>query len=141
MNQWIDHVAGATSALRCAMGEVDAQGCARPERAFSRRAVEALRVVLPYCLAPVDACTRAGTDTLIWLNRDYKPLGCPDTGFYRYEEHTHVQVNAAHPAVAVVHRRAVYHEHPVYVLDRGPGRQLRDRPAPRWWCGMQGVRS
>jgi hypothetical protein len=119
-NQWINHVEGATTALRNAVGQVDAQSCRRLDRGFSRRAVEALRVVLPYCLAPVDDTS----STLIWLNRDYKPLGCPDRGlsWYDYREHPHVHVDASHPAAAVVHQFATNNEHPADVLDRGTRR-------------------
>lgn len=72
---WTYHVMGACRALDIAIG---CRGSwLRPRQRFSRKAVEALRPLLPYCLHPVDA----SGDTLIWLNRDYKPLGTAPRGY------------------------------------------------------------
>jgi hypothetical protein len=40
---------------------------------FNRRAMRLARTLIPYCLSPLDDDDES--DTLILLNRDYKPLG------------------------------------------------------------------
>ncbi len=70
-SMWKRHVEGAAISLRLAIGSPSRQYGGLYLR-YNRQAVGALKCILPYCLHPV----RAGDDApLIWLNRDYKPLG------------------------------------------------------------------
>ena len=63
---WKHYLKGAEAALATAIGD------RRYGRRYNRQAVESLRGVLPYCLHPASF---GDSSTLIWLNRDYKPLG------------------------------------------------------------------
>lgn len=66
---WLSYVYGATASLRCACGITNMHDSPAYLGSYSKKAVESLRSLLPYCLHPVT------DDVLIWLNREYKPLG------------------------------------------------------------------
>ena len=70
---WLKYLEGAAYALRFVIGTHAINGGrVYGSRSYNKRAAEALRGVLPYCLHP----SGSGDDApLIWLNRDYKPLG------------------------------------------------------------------
>lgn len=96
--QWANHIAGTFRALSIAAGTSSLYG--HPGR-FNRKAVEALRLVIPYCLHP------AGDedDTLIWLNRDYKPLGTL-LAHADYEKFPSVHADPRDPAISKLLREA-----------------------------------
>jgi len=70
MENWKRIVLGSVFSMRgCA-------GCFYPnarQKSFTELTMRALRPVIPYCLHPVEFNGSSGR--LIWLNRDYKPLG------------------------------------------------------------------
>ena len=89
---WVNYLVGARRALSAAAGTSSLCGHARP---FNRRAVESLRIVIPYCLHPISD----QDDTLIWLNRDYKPLGTL-VAHADYEKFSTVHADPRDPAIA-----------------------------------------
>lgn len=63
------------------------------ERGYSARAVRSIMGVLPYCLHPVG-------DSLIWLNRDYKPIGVLPYGLWvKYEDFPWLHVRKDSPDI------------------------------------------
>lgn len=70
---WVKCLTGTAYALRNAIGSHTIDGYPDIQGSpYSKRAVRALRGVLPYCLHPIKD---TDGEQLIWLNRDYKPLG------------------------------------------------------------------
>lgn len=113
---WPRHVEAAAHALRCAIGLADmygtpGSGCER----YSVQAVKALRPLLPYALHPVD------DGALIWLNRDYKPLGITRLfPWVDYLAFPSLAVNASDPAVTAVRSRIARPDDQVlYLFDDG----------------------
>jgi len=105
MNAWKLYVNAGLRALRQALGSDGMYGRDLRFLGYSKRATEALRVALPYCLHPVDETDAGGP--LIWLNRNYKPLGVhSDTGgmgcglfpFVDYRDFPQVHIARDHPA-------------------------------------------
>jgi hypothetical protein len=80
-----------------AAGLEDMKGNTLHQGQFVGRAVEATRVVLPYVLHPLD-------DTkLVWLNRDYKPLGVLPYGTWvNYADFPTLHVERSNPAVQAI---------------------------------------
>jgi hypothetical protein len=89
---WEHYILGAKYALQAALGTK----MLNLRNNYNRRAVEALRVILPYCLHYVE-----NPDTLIWLNRDYKPLGVlPFEEWVDYEAFPWLHVAKNDPAIS-----------------------------------------
>lgn len=85
---WPEMLRAARIELANAIGSTE--GC---YGSFSKRAVEVLRPMLPYVLHPV------GGDGLIWVNRQYKPIG-GYSGYATYEAYPWVHVSPDDPRVA-----------------------------------------
>lgn len=126
------HLKSAAAALRCCIGWQHINGNAMFGRnRFSTRAAECLRPFLPYCLHPVDD----GSGRLIWLNRDYKPLGVSHAGHVDYEDFARLHVDAADDVVARL-RKAVQkgeQDRCRFVFDDGRTYLFDDSTAP--WLG------
>jgi SAM-dependent methyltransferase len=92
-NTWVHYLRGSAYALRLAIGNAKNHFGYR----YNERAVKVLRLILPYCLHPI----KNKPELLIWLNRDYKPLGIlPFKLWVRYEEFPWMHVSADNPNIA-----------------------------------------
>jgi hypothetical protein len=92
---WTAYIAGAISALDTATGR---DGYYHT-RTGSLKAVEAIKVLLPYCLHPMIDMP----DHWIWLNRHYKPLGTYDhidSYHFQYESFVQHHVRKDDPRIA-----------------------------------------
>ena len=89
---WVKYLTGAAYALRNAIGSHTADGYPDIQGSpYSKRAVRALRGVLPYCLHPIG---EENGKQFIWLNRGYKPLGVmPYPEWVDYAEFTWLHVD------------------------------------------------
>lgn len=98
-SMWERYVDGAACALRLAIGSPDYR-YGGSYRRYDRQAVGALKCILPYCLHPL----RAGDDApLIWLNREYKPLGIDTySEWVDYNEFTWLHVAIDDPKIAAL---------------------------------------
>ena len=81
MNSYVSAVNGLYSALR---------------KPASFRAVQSLYSILPYALHYM----RGKPDYLIFVNRDYKPLGCTTMQHIIYEDYTNLHVLKTDPIIA-----------------------------------------
>jgi len=70
---------------------------------FSPRGIEALKPFVPYALNPVwewnldadgEPLGEAFYKSHIWVNRFYKPLGCPTRNFYKYEDYKDLHIKS-----------------------------------------------
>lgn len=70
---------------------------------FSPRGIEALKPFVPYVLHPVwesdfndkgEPLGEPFIKSYIWLNRFYKPLGCPNAKFYDYKVYKDFQIDS-----------------------------------------------
>jgi hypothetical protein len=87
---------GAIQAARQAMD--DGMGIERGRKIenFNRRAVRAVRALLPYCLHTVGD----DSQSLIWVNRDYKPLGIASSSRVEYADYTWLHVAIDDPRIS-----------------------------------------
>lgn len=63
-------------------------------RRFSKRRVLLGKQYLPYCLHPV---SHSNPSRLIWVNRNYQPVGC--CGYGRYEEFPYLHIDRDDPRI------------------------------------------
>lgn len=115
---WKRHVESSAIALRLAIGSPRCQYGSLYLR-YNKQAVGAMRCILPYCLHPV----RDGDDApLIWLNRDYKPLGIAKySEWVVYNEFPWLHVAIDDPQIAALLKecrlvRAFSDANPVFYL-------------------------
>ncbi len=82
---------------------------------YSTRAAKAARALLPYALNPL----RDDNDPkLIWLNRDYKPLGVlPYGDFVNYWDFPHLHVSRSDPLIQPLLRVCKDHGGQFYLFD------------------------
>lgn len=96
---WDKYLAAAARALRFTVGSHTIRGGPDLRHPYHRRTAEALRFSLPYCLMPLHG---DGNSTMIWLNRDYKPLGIVSDERVNYAEYPGVHVNKNDPRIAAL---------------------------------------
>lgn len=91
---WQRIVNGSVASLRSAMG------IGSNTEGFSRRAMIAIKWQIPYVIHSVP-----DGKSMIWLNREYKPVGYSPSQFVHYAQHAHVLMPRDHP---LLHFARVY---------------------------------
>ena len=104
MHDWTIYVEAARQALKVAIGD------ARYGDRYNAQSARALRWTVPYCVHPVgnvgqlfSECTK-----MIWLNREYKPLGT-QAQWVDYLDFPHHHIDRDHPAVLAIKGHEDFH--------------------------------